>query len=189
MRTSGYLAGAALAMLLGLGATLPARASAGSLAGYFPAKGAYGPNYSLLSVRSYTRDEMIFSGDNVALANRSGFVTGATRVALGPHVVVTVTLARFRDAQGATRFSRSFQTDVLKDGKQSTALYRRLGVDGARSVSGACASCGDTAPTLLQVYLHRGPVFVVVGVEPSNHALGLRLVEVIDGKLNHEPVR
>jgi hypothetical protein len=160
-----------------------------SLASYFPGVNQYPVGYTAVPVRTYSEPSQLFTRANADLATRYHFVAGATQAAFGHDVVVTITIARFRDQLGARRFRTAVQSDVIPDGKQKSGTVRGLGPTGGRYESGGCASCGPTAPTLSQVFFARGPIFVQLGVQPSNLGLARHIGTVIDAKLKQAHVR
>ena len=167
----------------------PHAATTQSLATYFPTANQYPAGYKPLPVQQYAQPSQLFTRANATLAARYHFVTGAMQTAFGHNTVVTITIARFRDRLGAGRFRTAIQFDVIHDGKQKSGAVRGLGSGGARYESGGCASCGPGAPTLVQVFFARGPIFVQVGTQPSNQGLARRLGTVIDTKLKRAHVR
>jgi len=168
---------------------VPRVAQSQSLAKYFPAANQYPAGYNALPVRSYSQPSHLFIGAHADLAIRYHFVTGATQVAFGRDVVVTITIARFRNELGARHFRAAVWSDVINNGKQKGGAVRDLGSTGGRYVSGRCAPCGPTAPTFLQLFFVRGPIFVQLGVQPSDLGPARHLGTVIDAKLKYAHAR
>jgi hypothetical protein len=161
----------------------PAAAKTAFLAQYFPSRPDYPKGYQLLPLSTSSAPGPVFGPTNESVAQHSHFVLGATQAAVGHRTVVTIIVARFRAQRDATHFRAGFQSGVHNDGKQKTGLVRHLGAGAAQYVSGSCAACGAAAPTLAQVFFTRGPMFVSIGIQPTDVGKATRLAGVIDSKL------
>jgi hypothetical protein len=152
------------------------------LSSYFPSPHAYPAGYQVMPLRIYHQPLDLFASSNAQLAAREHFVIGGTQVAVSKQgTVVAITIARFRSVRDAVRFSLLVQPDVTT--QDTHGITHALGAGEARYVSGSCASCGPGAPKLSQLFFARGPLFVEIGVQPSDLHLAQQLGRVIDTKL------
>jgi hypothetical protein len=183
MSTKNALTIVAAPLLFLLTGLTPAGARSPRLAAYLPTAGQYPTGVHVLPVRTYADPGAVFGDTNAELSRQDGFVSGVSRTAFRGQFVMIVSLGQFRSVAGARHFAMRAHTDVVSNNHQVTRVLRRVGSGGARSVTGNCASCGPTAPTLGQVLFNRGSMAAVVWVQPAQPALMQRLATIIDTKL------
>jgi hypothetical protein len=160
-----------------LGATaLPAQAAPpAAWRALFPPAAAYPRGTQVLRLQSATRADALVDPDTAAQVTRLGFVAGGVQDANLPRqAVASVTVLVFRTARGAATFLRQDHPTALADPNTPGTAVGGLG-DGARYVSGGCASCGPGAAPLGILILRRGTAVVQILTQPTDHDLALRL--------------
>lgn len=188
MKSSLYAGIAGAAFLLAAAAAPPTFAQTQSLAAYFPSAAQYPAGFNVLAIHTYRQPSSVFGDANARLAKQLHFQIGNTQVAFNHGVTITVSAARFGSVADASRFRARVKLGIVNNQSRRTRRVGGLGASGALYVEGNCASCGANAPPLGDMAFTRGPIVVLVGVQPAMPTVALHVGKAIDTKLQYARV-